>query len=144
MLPAARARSLQPQLPRHPLRVPRRAHLGVEAVGFAQLAFGFSPVAREASAQLALAEARLAADGDVARPEIEAALQRASELTRQTGARLFTPQVHEQRAALAVLAGDGAEAERELREAHRLYSEMGATGHAERVARELAELGARP
>ena len=37
------------------------------------------------------------------------------------------------------LAGDGAEAERELSEAHRLYTEMGATGHAERVARELAE-----
>ncbi len=27
--------------------------------------------------------------------------------------------------------------ERELREAHRLFTEMGATGHAERVAREL-------
>jgi hypothetical protein len=29
-----------------------------------------------------------------------------------------------------------------LGEAHRLYTEMSATGHAERVARELAELGA--
>ena len=38
VLAAVRARSLQPQLPRHPLRVPRRAHLGVEAVGFAELA----------------------------------------------------------------------------------------------------------
>ena len=28
-------------------------------------------------------------------------------------------------------------AHRELREAHRLYTEMGATGHAERLAREL-------
>ncbi len=27
-----------------------------------------------------------------------------------------------------------------MREAHRLYTEMGATGHAERVARELAQL----
>ncbi len=34
--------------------------------------------------------------------------------------------------------GEDAEAERELREAHRLYTEMGATGHAERLARELA------
>ncbi len=94
----------------------------------------------EADAQLALAEARLALDGDAARPQIEAALQRCSELIEQTGARIYTPQVHEQRAALAGLAGDGAEAERELREAHRLYTEMGATGHAERVARELAGL----
>ena len=37
-------------------------------------------------------------------------------------------------------AGDDATQERELREAHRLYTEMGATGHAERLARELAEL----
>ena len=32
--------------------------------------------------------------------------------------------------------GDPAAAERELREAQRLYQEMGATGHAERLARE--------
>ncbi len=31
------ARELQTQLPPHPLRVPRRAHLGVEAVGFAEV-----------------------------------------------------------------------------------------------------------
>jgi hypothetical protein len=35
------------------------------------------------------------------------------------------------------LLGRSSDAERELREAHRLYTEMGATGHAERVAREL-------
>ena len=73
-----------------------------------------------------------------ARPEIEAALQRCSELIEQTGARLYTPQLHEQRSALADLAGERAGRERELREAYRLYAEMGATGHAERVARELA------
>jgi hypothetical protein len=32
----------------------------------------------------------------------------------------------------------------ELRETHRLYTEMGATGHAERVARELEALRANP
>ncbi len=92
---------------------------------------------READAQLALAEVRRALDGDAARPEIEAALQRCSELIEQTGARLYTPQLHEQRAALADLADDAGEAERERREAHRLYTEMGATGHAERLAQEL-------
>ncbi len=38
--------------------------------------------------------------------------------------------------------GDAASRERHLREAHRLYTEMGATGHAERLARELEGLGA--
>jgi len=90
----------------------------------------------EVDAQLALAEARLAVDGEATRPEIEAALRRCSELIEQTGARLYTPQVHERRAALADLAGDAAEAGRERREAHRRYTEMGATGHAERIARE--------
>ncbi len=35
-------------------------------------------------------------------------------------------------------AGDDRSFERELREAHRLYTEIGATGHAERLAQELA------
>ena len=44
----------------------------------------------------------------------------------------------EERARLARLTGDGAAAERELREAHRLYEAIGATGHAGRLAKELA------
>ena len=34
--------------------------------------------------------------------------------------------------------GDEEERERELREAHRLFTEFGATGHAERLSAELA------
>ena len=41
------------------------------------------------------------------------------------------------RAALARALQRPSDANRELREAHRLYTEMGATGHAERLAREL-------
>ena len=44
------------------------------------------------------------------------------------------------RAKLAALLGDDAGRERDPREAHRLYTEIGATGHAERVARELVGL----
>ena len=44
------------------------------------------------------------------------------------------------RAKLAALLGDDAGRERELREAQRLFTEMGAEAHAERVGRELAEL----
>jgi len=41
------------------------------------------------------------------------------------------------RAALARLVGDPTTAERHLREAYRLFTEMGAMGWAERVAKEL-------
>ncbi len=37
-----------PQLPPHPLRVPQSAHFGVEAVGFAEVAFAAFFVAKEA------------------------------------------------------------------------------------------------
>ncbi len=43
----------------------------------------------------------------------------------------------ELRAELAHARGDAAGRERHLREAHRLYTEMGAAGHAERMAKEL-------
>ena len=42
------------------------------------------------------------------------------------------------RAELARRRGDDEACLRQLREAHRLYTEMGATGHAERVALELS------
>ena len=67
--------------------------------------------------------------------EIERSLLCCSELIEQTGARLYTPQLHEQRTALADLAGDDVR-ERHLREAHRLYTEVVATGHAERLGRQ--------
>jgi len=40
-------------------------------------------------------------------------------------------------AQLAALRSDAPAAERSLREAHRLFTEMGATGHAARLAKEL-------
>ena len=63
-----------------------------------------------------------------------------SALIESTGARVYMPHVHETRARLAHGAGDEAAFERELRQAQRLFAKMGATGHAERVARELAAL----
>ncbi len=56
------------------------------------------------------------------------------------GARPFEAQIHEVSAELGALLGDDPGREHELREAHRLYAEMGATGHAERLAQELAAL----
>ncbi len=50
---------------------------------------------------------------------------------------MLSPFILEERARLASLRGDPGAHQRELREAHRLYTEMGATGHSERLAREL-------
>ncbi len=88
-------------------------------------------------ARLALARALLAVEGPAACKDVEACLARASEWVDESGARAFEPQILEVRAELAAALGDQASCERHLREAHRLYTEMGATGHAERVGREL-------
>jgi tetratricopeptide (TPR) repeat protein len=89
----------------------------------------------EPFAQIALARILIALGEP--RERIEAALSCAAEVIDETGARCERPTLCEVRAELAVAAGDNATRDRELREAHRLYDEMGATGHAERVGREL-------
>ncbi len=94
----------------------------------------------EARAHLTLARVLLSRTGGKVRGEIESALASCLSLVEQTQARVYEPPVHEVRAGLADLHGDEATRERELVEAHRLYTEMGATGHAERVARELDAL----
>ena len=50
----------------------------------------------------------------------------------------YRPGLHEARAELARVLGDEAGHARELREAHRLYVAMGADGHVQRLATELA------
>jgi class 3 adenylate cyclase len=95
----------------------------------------------EIGAQLTRARILTRLEGRAAREEIEASLSRAESLVRETGGHRYDPLVHETRAELGHVLGDEAGRERELREAHRLYTEMGATGHAERVARELAHQG---
>ncbi|MDH3211251.1 MAG: AAA family ATPase [Myxococcales bacterium] len=91
----------------------------------------------ETDAQLSLAQVLLQTEGTRARTEIEAALARALELAQEIGYRILVPRIHELRGDLLGALGDTGARGRELREAHRLFSEMGATGHAERLAREL-------
>jgi tetratricopeptide (TPR) repeat protein len=93
----------------------------------------------EADAQLSLAQVLLQCEGTRARQKIEGALSRALDLGQQVGYRNLVPRVSELRGELMGESGDAAARERELREAHRLYLEMGATGYAERVARELGQ-----
>lgn len=73
-----------------------------------------------------------------ARAEIEAMLDGALALVRSTGAHSYEPQIHVERARLAGLLSDAPSRQQWLRNAHRLFTEMGATGHVERVAPLLA------
>jgi class 3 adenylate cyclase/tetratricopeptide (TPR) repeat protein len=92
----------------------------------------------EIEAQLAVAHVLARTERGDAAQAIEQALKRAADRIEETAARAKLPWLHMERAEAARLTGGEAARERELREAHRLFTEMGATGHAERVGRELA------
>ncbi len=91
----------------------------------------------EVDGQLALAQALRAEQGAGAGDAIERCLDRALELVRATEGRVLEPQIIEERARLAALRGDDGVAAGELRRAHALYVEIGAEGHAERLAEEI-------
>jgi tetratricopeptide (TPR) repeat protein len=88
-------------------------------------------------AHLALARALLADDGRVPAGEVEAALQQAEAVIGLCGCRVFSPRVLELRGRLAAARGDVEASRRLLRDALALDREIGATGHAERLAKEL-------
>jgi adenylate cyclase len=91
----------------------------------------------EALNHLARARTLRRARGAEARDEIERTLDRALALVEETNGRWIEPQLLEERARLANLLEDDATCERGLRDAQRLYVEIGAGGHAERLAEEL-------
>jgi tetratricopeptide (TPR) repeat protein len=91
----------------------------------------------EIEAQLAQARVLSQTEGASARAEVERALSRARALIEESGFRIREPWVLLERAEFLRVLGDEVARQRELREAHRLFTEMGATGHAERLAREL-------
>jgi hypothetical protein len=86
---------------------------------------------------LTLARVLLRSAGAAERAAIEAALAEAQVLVERTEARSEQPHIHLGRAELAGVLGDEESRRRELREAHRLFTEIGARGWAERVAKEL-------
>jgi adenylate cyclase len=92
----------------------------------------------ECMGELERARALLAEPGASASREIEACLDHALALIAETGGRAIEPQVIEERARLAALRGDARATSEDLRRAHARYVEIGATGHAQRLARELA------
>ena len=91
----------------------------------------------ETHAHYYLARVLLHFEGADARAEVESELSRLETLVDWMGARSWQPFVHEERARLARVLKDEATCELELREAHRLFVEMDARGHAERIAQEL-------
>jgi tetratricopeptide (TPR) repeat protein len=98
----------------------------------------------EVYALLARAHVRRLSDGARAAAAIEADLQQATAVVERTDARAFAPLIHIERAELARLLSDEVTWERELREAYRLFTEMGATGHAERISRQLSAVSPQP
>jgi hypothetical protein len=89
-------------------------------------------LAWEADGRLDLVEALLRSPAQP-RERIERELERVAELVDATGAEILRPRIHEARAKL-----DAAARGQELREAQRLYAEMG-SAHADRIAQELEE-----
>jgi hypothetical protein len=77
--------------------------------------------------------------GAGARPEVEPELARGLELVETTGAKSYEALLRVERGRLASLAGDEEAGQRELREAHRLFTEIGAAARAESVAAELSQ-----
>jgi hypothetical protein len=96
----------------------------------------------EFSALLARIRALREIHGVQATSEIEASLAEADAWLETSGAKSYEPFLHVERAELARLIGEGAGRERELREAHRLFTEIGAPIRAAEVAKELGPLWA--
>jgi tetratricopeptide (TPR) repeat protein len=92
----------------------------------------------EIRALLARARVRLATEGAPARARVEADLRDAAALIDATEARAYAPGVNVERAELARVVGDEVGRQRELHEAHRLFTAMGAAARAEEVAKETA------
>jgi class 3 adenylate cyclase len=91
----------------------------------------------EFSAQLTRMRALREIHGVEARSEIQAALAEADAWLEMSGAKSYEPFLHIERAQFARLKGDQAARECELREAHRLFLEIGAPLRAAEVAKEF-------
>jgi hypothetical protein len=91
----------------------------------------------EPGAQFALGYVLLRARGLESRSAIETALGDALRASREIGHKWAEPFIYLERAELARLSDDEAARQRELREAHRLFTEIGAPIRAAEVAKEL-------
>ena len=95
---------------------------------------------QECMANISLARVLLSTDGADARAEIETGLQRALDLVEEIDAALQEAFIRVELAELARLTGDADTRERELREAHRLFTDMGAPNRAKQVEALLQDI----
>jgi hypothetical protein len=91
----------------------------------------------ELRSALALAQTLSRTGGVSPEGEIEQLLDRARILIEETGAELFSAELHAARAEWMRSLGDEEGWRRQLEQARDLYSAMGADGHAERLRGEL-------
>jgi adenylate cyclase len=96
----------------------------------------------EIDASVALARGLRRNEGLASRGRATELLANATRLAGECGARGHLAQVHAELAELARLDGDDEGYERELREAQGLFEQTGGTGHAARIAAQLAALPA--
>ncbi len=112
----------------------RAVELAREAL---DLVTGIGPDAAEPAALLGLSRVLLAAPRQAEPEEVEALLARALELAERIRFKTMVPMARVELAELARANGDEEGRERELREAQRLFVEIGATAHAARLEDEL-------
>jgi hypothetical protein len=108
-----------------------RARLVADEAEAASLHGGERPF--ECFSCLAIVRARRQVDARSMRALIEATLARVERLVAASGAHLYSAWVHEERAALAARLDDNETQQRELAEARRLFTAMGADRHAARL-----------
>jgi hypothetical protein len=89
-------------------------------------------------ALLGWARVQVAADDSIAPDDVESKLRQALALAASTEARRYEPLIHVELAELAGRVGNDAEREGELQQARRLFLEIGAAGHADRLTKQLA------
>jgi tetratricopeptide (TPR) repeat protein len=94
----------------------------------------------ELAAQRALARALLRGKRPPPIKRTEKTLERAMSLVYETGAMGYEPLLRLEQAEFARVTGDEPTWERELRQAHRTFKEMGAGGHMAAIESEFAEL----
>jgi adenylate cyclase len=94
----------------------------------------------ETHACIAQARLLLSTPSTTPREQIAAALARADALTSKADAKAIAPLIHVEHAELARQSGEQKRRQRELRKAHHLFTEIGASRHAQQLSRELATL----
>jgi hypothetical protein len=114
----------------------RARELAAAALKDAEEKKGGPPILLPAS--LGWARVQLADTESIDADGVESRLRHALDVAAVSGARRYEPLLRVELAELASGLGDDERRHQELREAHRMFLEIGADGHADRLAQQLA------